>query len=39
MAPISSDAIRLERTYTPMKKKRSSVFKHQGLEEGARPDL
>ena len=36
---ISSDAIRLQRTYTPMSEKRSHVFKHQGLEENMRPDL
>jgi len=36
---VSSDAIRLRRTYTPLGEKRSHVYRHQGLEEGARPDL
>ena len=36
---INADAIRLERTYTPMKEKKTHVYQHQGLESGMRPDL
>ena len=34
-----ADAIRLQRTYTPMREKKTPVFQHQGLESGMRPDL
>ena len=36
---IDADAIQLKRTYTPLSKKRSIVFQHQGVELGMRPDL
>ena len=36
---VDADAIKLKRTYTPLKEKRSSVFQHQGIEWGLRPDL
>jgi len=36
---VDADAIQLKRTYTPLKKKRSIMFTHQGVEQGMRPDL
>ena len=35
---VSVDDIKLHRTYTPLKQKKSPEFQHQGVESGMRPD-
>ena len=35
---VNIDDIKLQRTYTPLKKKKIPEFKHQGVESGMRPD-